>query len=287
MAKLTMLRGLPASGKSTYAREQVDKTGNSARINRDDLRAMMFNSKWSGPREKFVVKAEELLARLAIECGMNPIIDDTNMPLGNRALWSATAAELGAKFEVVEMQTSIQQCIRRDAVREVTGGFVGGGVIENLALTGGLIDFPDKFIVCDVDGTLADLTNRLHHIQKEPKDYEMFFEMMVDDEPIWPVINWVTSLAENYMIVLVSGRPAYCWERTMAWMDKYGVPASHLFMRRSGDHRPDTMIKNGILSKLPKERILFAIDDRPCVVEQVWRANGVKVIPVGTWRGAF
>lgn len=282
-----MLRGLPASGKTTYAREQVDKTGNSVRINRDDLRAMMFNSKWSGPREKFVVKAEKLLARLAIEFGLNPIIDDTNMPVHNRLSWSATAAEAGAKFEVVEIDTPIETCIRRDVVRLYTGGFVGGGVIENLALTGGLVPFPDKFIICDVDGTLADLTHRLHHIQQEPKDYEMFFEMMVDDEPIWPVINWVTELSKDYMIVLVSGRPAYCWERTMQWMDKYGVPAAHLFMRRSGDHRPDTMVKNEILAKMPKDKILFAIDDRQCVIDEVWRANGVKVYPVGTWRDEF
>lgn len=30
--------------------------------------------------------------------------------------------------------------------------------------------------VFDIDGTLADLTHRLHHIQKQPKDWDAFFD---------------------------------------------------------------------------------------------------------------
>lgn len=57
--KLTMLRGLPASGKTTAARDLVRTSGNFGRINRDDLRAMLFESVWSGKREDIVVDAEK------------------------------------------------------------------------------------------------------------------------------------------------------------------------------------------------------------------------------------
>jgi hypothetical protein len=30
-------------------------------------------------------------------------------------------------------------------------------------------------ILVDIDGTLADCTHRLHHIQKQPKDWDAFF----------------------------------------------------------------------------------------------------------------
>jgi hypothetical protein len=55
-------------------------------------------------------------------------------------------------------------------------------------------------------------------------------------------------------------------------------------MRRPGDRRPDTEVKQEILDdlllKLPKEQIQFAIDDRLSVVEHVWRKNGIRVFPV-------
>jgi len=47
--KLKILRGLPGSGKSTLAKQLVKDSGSSGRINRDDLRAMIFDSVWSGP----------------------------------------------------------------------------------------------------------------------------------------------------------------------------------------------------------------------------------------------
>ena len=50
MIKVYITKGLPGSGKSTWAKETVDKYPNSyKRINKDDLRAMIDNSKQSTP----------------------------------------------------------------------------------------------------------------------------------------------------------------------------------------------------------------------------------------------
>ncbi len=162
--KLTMLRGLPASGKSTFARKTVEDTGNSLRINRDDLRAMCFNSKWTGKREGFIKKAERALAKLGVEEGYNPIIDDTNLPAGNRESWSNFAKELGVKFEMKEFNEDLPTLIGRDSNRDNP---VGPGAIMNMALRGGYITFLVNFIICDIDGTVADLSHRLRHIQAD------------------------------------------------------------------------------------------------------------------------
>ena len=45
MTTLTILRGLPGSGKTTRARELVADDPRCARVNRDDLRMMMFGAK--------------------------------------------------------------------------------------------------------------------------------------------------------------------------------------------------------------------------------------------------
>ena len=55
MPKLKMYRGLPGSGKTTQARAEVVTSGNAGHVNRDDLRAMLFDSVWTGRREGVVV----------------------------------------------------------------------------------------------------------------------------------------------------------------------------------------------------------------------------------------
>jgi len=41
----------------------------------------------------------------------------------------------------------------------------------------------------DIDGTIANLSHRLHFIQQEPADWNAFFMSAGDDEPIWEVIT--------------------------------------------------------------------------------------------------
>ena len=50
MSKLLILKGLPASGKSTYAKELVSKGWK--RVNKDDLRSMIDGGKWSKKNEE-------------------------------------------------------------------------------------------------------------------------------------------------------------------------------------------------------------------------------------------
>ena len=39
-------------------------------------------------------------------------------------------------------------------------------------------------IICDIDGTLADLHHRLHHIKNGNKNWDAFFAEVKDDLPI-------------------------------------------------------------------------------------------------------
>lgn len=117
------------------------------------------------------------------------------------------------------------------------------------------------------------------------KDWDGFFAECDKDQPVEIVVRWVQELAKKLTIVLVSGRPIdRTGTKTLRWLEQYGIPYQHLFMRRSGDHRPDTSVKQEILDDLlqqvPKERILFAIDDRSSVIEHVWRKNHIRVFPV-------
>src|SRR5688572_8568486 len=75
-----MLKGLPASGKSTWAKEQVLKgEGKIKRVNKDDLRAMIDGGKWSKEREEQILECQNELIKIFLMYGKTVIVDDTNL----------------------------------------------------------------------------------------------------------------------------------------------------------------------------------------------------------------
>ena len=160
--KLIMMRGLPASGKSTKASEIVEQ-GGWVRLNRDLLRTMLHNDKFTGRNEGLTVDAEKYLAHEFLKDGTNVVVDDCNLGESHRDMWSNIAKMAEAKFEVIDMATPVSTCRFRDMERQKK---VGADVITNMALRYGLHPKPAKgYILCDLDGTLADITHRLHCVK--------------------------------------------------------------------------------------------------------------------------
>ena len=134
-------------------------------------------------------------------------------------------------------------------------------------------------VLVDIDGTLADVRHRLHHIRGARKNWKAFFEAMDRDTPIASTVAWVQSLAENHEIIIVTGRPQQYRNRTLAWLKKNKIPFSDLFMRNDGDHRPDYEVKKEVLDCWPKQRIKLVIEDRP-PVHDMWLQQGIRCVLV-------
>ena len=74
---ILILKGLPASGKSTYAKElALDPMWK--RVNKDELRAMLDNSHWSKTNEKFIVEMRDMIISFSMLNSWNVVVDDTN-----------------------------------------------------------------------------------------------------------------------------------------------------------------------------------------------------------------
>ena len=306
--KLIVLKGLPGSGKSTLAEERLKKDGNAVRVCRDDLRAMVHRGlKWSGARERTVIDIETAIAFNALSAGKNVIVDDTNILGKGYHLWKdacETWRKLGKdiEFEVVDFTpnsktpVTIQECIRRDSLRTGTAR-VGRGVIERMALFGELIDLSpfDKVAIVDIDGTLSCLDHRLKYIESTPKDYDKFFATVCFDGWFHSVWAAVRTLANTgHLIIVLSGRTASCGHATAEWLEfgnpreenKDGIPLpyDHLFMRQSGDKKPDHEAKREIFDAmlragLRKDSIKVVIDDRDSVCD-LWRSLELPLIQV-------
>jgi len=139
-------------------------------------------------------------------------------------------------------------------------------------------------IIVDLDGTLADLTDRLPFIKEQnPPDWDSFFYSCDLDKPIQWVIDLISNLRDNsiYDIVIISGRSDKVKEKTMKWLVNNHIRFDELVMRKDGDHRPDTVVKLEMIQPF-KERVAFIIDDRQSVVD-MWRKEGFNVLQCNAW----
>jgi hypothetical protein len=138
--------------------------------------------------------------------------------------------------------------------------------------------------IFDIDGTLANLSHRLHFIEGETKDWDGFFAACEDDEPIQSVIDVARAVAfyewqhKNTKILYLTGRPERVRGNTIRWLNAKGLPPGDLIMRKNGDHRPDTEAKRELMEKIVAEggKIVGVFEDRPSVC-RVWRKMGLTV----------
>lgn len=133
--------------------------------------------------------------------------------------------------------------------------------------------------VFDLDGTLADLTHRLHFIQQEKPDWDGFFAACGGDTVIEPVATLFRELNSNerkdYDIVIMSGRSDAVADKTLEWLDANEIAGDWLFMRAEGDHRPDDVVKSELMDRLLSYDLkpIMIFDDRKQVVD-MWRSRG-------------
>ena len=183
---ILIMCGLPASGKTTRAKEWVaEDPDHRVRINYDDLRIELYGKDWKFNRVEEEAMKEVALDRAAkaLDEGKSIVIDNTNLTPWVRQKWITFAASYGIVAEVWEAPTDIWECIERDSKREGKAR-VGRAVIERMALFNGFIDWNDKeiynpdcrFVIFDIDGTLADTSHRAHYMQQKPKNWKSFFD---------------------------------------------------------------------------------------------------------------
>jgi hypothetical protein len=146
-----------------------------------------------------------------------------------------------------------------------------------------------KCIIMDIDGTLADASHRIHLLPKHrhedgvPPDqaWREFYLASENDAVIEEIRILNNKLAEEYLIVLCTGRSDHDRDLTVNWLKRHDIRWDYLRMRRSGDHRPDTVVKKEMLDDIRASgfRPLFAVEDRAGVTK-MWRENGVRCLQV-------
>ena len=147
-----------------------------------------------------------------------------------------------------------------------------------------MTDGPRPLAVVDIDGVLADVRHRLHHLERRPKDWRGFFAAAPQDPLLEVGRTTVQQLAEVCEVVYLSGRPEHCRPDTESWFARHALPSGELLLRPRGDSRPAKDVKVEVLRRLRRRApVSVVVDDDPAVLEAV-RAAGFDVLPA-TWMG--
>ncbi len=280
MKQLIMLRGLPASGKSTWAKAVVESHPNQyKRVNKDEIRDMIDNGFWSRDTEKFVLRVRDSIIAAALDNGKHVIVDDTNFAPKHEAHLKQMAKAHDAEFVVRNFEASVEDCIERDLKRSRS---VGERVIRKMyndylrpAVEKIEPDYSLPWcIICDLDGTLAHLNGR------NPYDASTCEQ----DELCLPVFSVIHAVHANCGddIIFMSGREDKYREQTERWlMGHYAITPLHIYMRSAGDMRKDSIIKRELYEAHVKGKynVRFVLDDRNQVVE-LWRSLGLTCFQV-------
>lgn len=293
--KLIMTKGLPASGKTTWAKEEVLKSkGKTKRINKDDLRAMLDAGEWSDKNEAHILKVRDKLIIHYMSNGYNVIVDDTNLAEKHEKTLQELAQGFQAMFEVKDFtEVPLQTCLDRDSARPNS---VGAKVIKGMHrqfLKGKYKPYeapaynPDlpNCIIVDIDGTVAHMNGR------SPYDYSLVGTDIVDENVANIVRRYaqrdIMEMTPDTYIIIVSGRDGTCKDETLKWLADNNIPFDEFYMRdhtlvdEKGNKLDDTVIKKDIYEQWIKPRfnVRFVLDDRDRVVK-MWREQGLKVLQV-------
>lgn len=147
-----------------------------------------------------------------------------------------------------------------------------------------------KAIICDLDGTLCDITERRKFVTNGNKDWKSFkYPINISLDKLNTFCYNIIDLFEQkrYKILLVTGREETkgVRETTIEWLKKHtGIEAEinkNLFMRKDGDYRNDVEVKLEIYIKHIKDKydVEFCLDDRNSVVD-MWRRQCLTCLQV-------
>ena len=298
MSKITVLIGISGSGKSTLAKEMAKSTGAKI-VNRDSLRSMIFGlsdsdhtAYYQDPelykKEKMVTKMEESIIKTALKEGNDVIADNTHLRI--KYLNEYQKYNIPVEFLVVD--EDLFTCLTRDSQRERS---VGRDIIQDqyqrLLELKKNFDFkpftpvervkkerdPDKrdCMIFDLDGTLAIMNGR------GPFDWHRVHEDGINF-PIFEIYQTMSFSKEMMGLdfIIVSGRSEESMKLTKKWLETYAIHYDGIYMRKKGDYRKDSIVKEEIWAEIEKDyNIICMFDDRNQVVDHA-RSLGHTVLQV-------
>ena len=284
MSKLIIMRGLPGSGKSTWAKAWVNEDPiNRVRLNWDDMRNMM-GPYWIPERENTGILKElrEKFLKHMMERNWDIVCDNRNLNPKEIEFYENIVKEFNEDghpytIEFKDFFIPVEECIRRDAMR---ANPIGEKTIKSLfhkympLIVGSehrkkiesqptyRADKPDCIIV-DMDGTLA--------FNLSGRSFFDDIDMIKYDTPLLATVSILRAMkmTGTCNIFIVTGRSEKSREATEVWLAENNIPFDKVFMREDGDYSHSQDFKQKVYEDNIKNNynVLFVLDDDTKCIE--------------------
>jgi len=299
--KVIITRGLPASGKSTYARAWVleDAAGRVC-IEKDIIRkdASLFKDGiYTHKRgdESIVIRERDKLIHQSLQDGKSVISSDTNLLQKHIAQISSIARKYNAEIEIMSfLDVPLKEVIERDKNREYS---VGEQVIrrmfhEQVKNMPTFLKFDPSLpncVISDLDGTLT----------LGPKDRSPYEWLKVGNDDLNLGISHIldgVKIIDHAKIFIFSGRNAICRPQTEEWLERNDIEYDLLAMRpqfledgKTENNLSDEIIKADMIKEhiVGKYNVLIWFDDRPRICRMLQDVYGINVAQLGDARYEF
>lgn len=283
--KLLVLRGISASGKTTYAKE-LEKQG-WVRVEKDEIRKdeQLFPHGYQYPKDEGrVVQERDKRIKQSLRDDLDVVSSDTNLNPAHIRQLQGIARQYGAEFQVDDTFLSIPlaELIERDKNRPNS---VGEGVIRDqfhkfVKKMPTFLEYDPSLpwcVVSDVDGTLTE----------GPKNRSPYEWHKVGQDDINLGVAKILDgirVIDDMHIFLMSGRSDVCRPETEEWLERHDIEYDELFMRpHSRESEKDYIIKEELLLEhiAGQYNILMWLDDRPQVCKMLRDKYGINVLERG------
>jgi predicted kinase len=302
---IMVTRGLPGSGKSTWADHFCKVSKRSLKIERDEMRLLLFKQlgKLEQEQEEEVTRVQESLIRSHLAAGLTVVISDTNLPDRSVKRWLKLGHELGIPVLVEDFRhIPLEEVLKNNAARnQWSGKQVPEEVIRDMHkrfikgrdLTKEITYTPPaelevepyrqptdwnapEAVIFDIDGTLADMGDR--RSPYDPTKYHLDTLNTDVHDSLVAHHSWGRD------IIIVSGRDEAYRSETLAWLNDNDVKWDFLYMRptEEGKKREDSIIKYELFQKHiapSRYKIVGVYDDRQRVL-RMWRKLGLTTFHV-------
>lgn len=289
--KITILIGIPASGKSTWSKDYIRNNADTVRVNRDDFRLMLKSAQMTEPKiEDMITTLVDATITQSLLRKCNVLVDATNLKVGYIKSF-IEKFKYSADIDYRVFDISLEKALERDTKREAT---VGEAVIKKLYkdykilmdsfdfqpvtktdrkhLTPNFESKLEDAVIFDIDGTLALMGKR------GPFDWLSTYK---DDVNQIVAEHLEFHISKGRKVFILTGRDEVCREVTEDWLDLHELDYDELYMRPKDDYRKDTIIKKEIYKREieGKFNILAVYEDRISVSKQ-WNDMGLFVFNV-------
>lgn len=298
--KIIIARGIPGSGKSTWARAWVGESPETRiRINNDDIRNMLGDY-WVPSREDLVSFIKHKSAVAAMGHGYDIVVDNMNLNPKEINFWETIVnshnkdterVDLGFtkyKYEIEfkDFFIPVEECIKRDAMRPNPIGektikeiwkkyrhFIQTTAVEKYVNNMRAFDSskPDC-VVIDMDSTMC------FNMSKRPWYGKGSTELMLDDVPNINVVKLLQIIHKDCPVIVCTGRDTSQKEVTKQWLAKYDIFPTKIYMRQANDFRKGVEIKEELINQILEEYNIIAIFEDSEPIVQKLRDMGLTVL---------